>query len=165
VYYHLDDVKSQQKSINFLYHQVADKVSFKLATLHPDFFYEQKESMPENYLIEGYYLGDKMIGFISIYLLDTSAEVHYFGIDYSLLKDYHLYQRMLYDVVGISILAKKEKIHFGRTAPEVKTTIGAEVHPMFGYLKHRNPVINYTMGFFTKRLKPRQYVLRNPFKS
>lgn len=161
----LEDVKSQQADINFLYHQVADKVSFKLATLHPDFFYEQKKVMPENYLIEGYYLDGKMIGFISIYLLDTSAEVHYFGINYSMLKDYHLYQRMLYDVVDISILAKKEKIHFGRTAPEVKTTIGATVHPMFGYLKHRNPFINYIMGFFTKRLKPRQYVLRNPFKS
>ncbi len=161
----LEDVKSQQSDINFLYHQVADKVSFKLATLHPDFFYEQKKSMLENYLIEGYYLGDKMIGFISIYLLDTSAEVHYFGIDYSMLKDYHLYQRMLYDVVDISILAKKEKIHFGRTAPEVKTTIGAVVHPMFGYLKHRNAIINFVMGFFTKRMKPPQYTLRNPFKS
>jgi hypothetical protein len=55
-------------------------------------------------------------------------------------------------------------IHFGRTAPEVKSTIGARQFPMFGFLKHRNSFINGIMQLFTANLKPREYVLRSPFK-
>ena len=160
----LEDTKKYANEINALYQHVASKVSFKLATLHQDFFIYQKENMPDNYYIEGYFHNDTMIGFVSYYVFDDSIEVHYFGIDYAILKELHLYQRMLYDMVATAIHFQKRKIHFGRTAPEVKTTIGAELKPMFGYLKYRNPVVNFIMQFFTRNLQPRQYTLRSPFK-
>lgn len=160
----LEDTKKYAIQINNLYNHVADKVSFKLATLHPDFFIHQKENMPENYHIEGYFHEETMVGFVSYYVFTGSIEVHYFGIDYSILKELHLYQRMLYDMVATAIRFQKNKLHFGRTAPEVKTTIGAELKPMFGYLKYRNPIVNFIMQFFTQRLKPREYTLRSPFK-
>ncbi len=157
-------IKEHAQKIAFLYNQVTNKVDFKLASLHDQFFEEQKKMEPERYHFVGYFLHDKLIGFTSLYELQNSLEAHYFGIDYSVLRELHLYQRMLYDVVALTIKKQKAQIHFGRTAPEVKTTIGAQVKPMFGYLKYLNPVINYIMEFFTSRLQPREYILRSPFK-
>jgi hypothetical protein len=71
---------------------------------------------------------------------------------------------MLYDIIKYAAEHDLRDLHFGRTAPEVKSTIGAIPHPMYGYLKHKNPLINRFMGLFTGRLKPRDYVLRSPFK-
>ena len=104
------------------------------------------------------------MGFVSVYRVEEKAEVHYFGINYDVLKEYHLYQRMLYDVVEQCIGFGVRMIHFGRTAPEVKSTIGARQFPMFGFLKHRNSFINGIMQLFTANLRPREYVLRSPFK-
>jgi hypothetical protein len=42
---------------------------------------------------------------------------------------------MLYDVVKLCIDFGVKMIHFGRTAPEVKSTIGAKQFPMFGFLE------------------------------
>jgi predicted N-acyltransferase len=160
----LDDISRYEEELVALYKKVADKVDFKLAELNDHFFIEQKRVFPNNYRIFGYFLEEQLVGFVSIYFVENKAEVHYFGINYDLLKEYHLYQRMLYDVVKICIGAKVQMVHFGRTAPEVKSTIGARQFPMFGFLKHRNQWINGIMQLFTANLKPREYVLRSPFK-
>jgi predicted N-acyltransferase len=160
----LEEVLHYENELVALYKRVADKVDFKLAELNDHFFIEQKRIFPNNYRISGYFLEEKLVGFVSIYLVGDKAEVHYFGINYDILKEYHLYQRMLYDVVKLCIDLGVKMIHFGRTASEVKSTIGAKQFPMFGYLKHRNRWINAIMELFTANLKPREYVLRSPFK-
>ena len=81
-------------------------------------------------------------------------------------KQIGLYQHMLYDMVAFGILAKAERLHFGRTAPEIKSTIGATPSPMYGYVKHFNPVFNLLMvRTFTANLKPKKYIIRDPFKT
>jgi hypothetical protein len=73
---------------------------------------------------------------------------------------------MLYDMIAFGIEQKVEKLHFGRTAPEIKSTVGAAPSPMYGYVKHFNPLFNYFMvRTFTARLKPKQYIIREPFKT
>jgi hypothetical protein len=160
----LEEVKQYENELVALYKRVADKVDFKLAELNDHFFIEQKRIFPNNYRICGYFLEGKLVGFVSVYWVEEKAEVHYFGINYDVLKEYHLYQRMLYDVVKQCIGFGVKMIHFGRTAPEVKSTIGAKQFPMFGFLKHRNNLINAIMRLFTANLKPREYILRSPYK-
>ncbi|MFN8308613.1 MAG: GNAT family N-acetyltransferase [Chitinophagales bacterium] len=146
-----------------LYNGVASKAAFNIARLPAAYFSLQKKLMPERYQLFGYFLDGKMVGFMSLFRLSHHSEVHYCGIDYSLNKDYNIYQRMLYDIVRFAIENHIRRLHFGRTAPEMKSNIGAIPAPMYGYLKHRNPLVNMVMGLFTSRLKPREYVLRSPF--
>jgi len=160
----LDELDGQQDRFYHLYRLVADKVDFNIAKLPKPYYLAQKRLTPDTYKIFGYYLDEKLVGFMSLFILPHKTEVHYCGIDYSINKDYSLYQRMLYDIVKFGIENNLRKLHFGRTAPEVKSTIGAIPHPMYGYIKHRNPILNKIMGIFTRRLKPREYILRNPFK-
>ena len=159
-----DELEEQQDRFYQLYRLVADKADFNIAKFPKPYYVAQKRLTPDMYRIFGYYLDGVLVGFMSIFILPNKAEVHYCGIDYSINKDYSLYQRMLYDIIKYAIEHNLPKLHFGRTAPEVKSTVGAIPHPMYGYLKHRNPLINAIMGIFTSRLKPREYILRNPFK-
>lgn len=162
----VDEVKIYGDKIYSLYRNVIDKVDFKLSSLTPDYFYLQKEQLPNNYHVYAYFKDGQMIGFISVFNFGKRAEVHYTGMEHSLAKPMHLYQHMMYDMVKFAIEAGAEKLHFGRTAPEIKSTIGATGSAMYGYLKHSSYLFNkLLMGPFTKRLKPKEYVLRTPFKN
>ena len=159
-----EEIETQLDRLYKIYKKVADKADFNIAKFPKSYFIEEKRLSPDMYKVFGYYLDGKLVGFMSLFILPNKTEVHYCGIDYSINNDYSLYQRMLYDIVRYAIENNLRKLHFGRTAPEVKSTIGAIPHPMYGYLKHRDPIINSIMGIFTGRLKPREYTLRSPFK-
>lgn len=148
-----------------LYKRVMGNADFKLAELTQDYFYKQKLQMPNNYKVFGYFKDDVMIGFISAFHIGKRVEVHYTGMNHDVTKPIHLYQHMMYDMVEYGINNRAEKLHFGRTAPEIKSTIGATPSPMYGYLKHRNAFFNFLFTKpYTRNLKPKQYELRNPFK-
>lgn len=159
-----DELQANIDKVYQLYRCVADKADFNIAKLPKDYYPAQLRQSPDMYKVFGYFLNGQMVGFMSLFILPYKTEVHYCGIDYSINKEHNLYQRMLYDVVKYASENGLHLLHFGRTAPEVKSTIGAVPQPMYGYLKHRNPLINALMGLFTGRLKPRHYILRSPFK-
>ena len=160
-----DEIAASEDRLFELYEKVMGRAEFKLASLTKDFFRLQKKLLGDNYRVFAYYQNDEMIAFISLFHGGKRMEVHYTGMEQHICKPMHLYQHMMYDMVEFGIINKFEKLHFGRTAPEIKSTIGATPSPMYGYVKHLNPIFNYTMvRTFTARLLPKQYVLRNPFK-
>ncbi len=159
------DIQQHQPRLFELYNKVMENADFKLATLPQDYFYQQKLQLPQNYHVFGYFKDGLMIGFISAFHIGKRIEVHYTGMDHVVCKPIHLYQHMMYDMVGYGIKHKATRLHFGRTAPEIKSTIGAEPQAMYGYLKHSNPLFNFfIMRPYTARLKPRHYQIRSPFK-
>jgi len=148
-----------------LYKRVMGNADFKLAELNKAFFYEQKQKLPDNYRIHAYFVRGEMIGFISAFQFGKRMEVHYTGMNHDMCKPIHLYQHMMYDMIKTGIENHAAQLHFGRTAPEIKSTIGAVPAPMYGYVKHFNPVFNFLfVRTYTANLKPKQYVFRNPFK-
>ncbi len=160
----LTEIETQLDRLFYLYQIVADKADFNIAKFPKSYFLDQKRLSPDTYKVFGYYLNGVLVGFMSLFIQPHRAEVHYCGIDYSINKELNLYQRMLYDMVRYGIEHRLHKLHFGRTAPEVKSTIGAIPQPMYGYIRHRNTAVNYIISLFTSRLKPREYILRSPFK-
>lgn len=159
------DILKHQDRLFYLYNKVMDRADFKLASLTKDFFFAQKKLMGDDYRVFAYFKDDVIIGFISLYKLGRRMEVHYTGMDAEVCKPIHLYQHMMYDMVEFGIQNKCERLHFGRTAPEIKSTIGAKPSAMYGYVKHLNPIFNrLAVRTFTARLKPKHYIIRDPFK-
>ena len=162
----VEEITQYQDRLFELYEKVISRAEFKLASLTKDFFARQKQLMGDNYHVYAYFKGEEMIGFISLFQFGKKMEVHYTGMEKEVTKQINLYQHMLYDMIEYGIEHRVEKLHFGRTAPEIKSTVGAAPSPMYGYVKHFNPAFNYFMvRTFTARLKPRQYVIREPFKT
>lgn len=159
------EIAAHQDDIYRLYNNVMRNADFKLAELNKEFFRTQKEQLPDNYNLYGYFREGKMIGFISSFCFGKRMEVHYTGMDHEQCKPIHMYQHMMYDMLKAGIDSRVETLHFGRTAPEIKSTIGAVPSAMYGYVKYFNPVFNYLfVKNYTANLKPKEYTIRNPFK-
>jgi hypothetical protein len=71
---------------------------------------------------------------------------------------------MLLDVVQLAIQQNIHQIHFGRTATEIKSTIGAKPVLLNAYLKINNRFYNRITPYILKRIKAPAFTMRNPFK-
>ena len=107
----------------------------------------------------------EVVGFITCTQLGDRMLAWHLGYDASQAKELHIYQRMLYDLVGDSISKGCCSVNFGRTATEIKSTIGAEPMQNKFVVYARNPFTRKLLQFYKKRyFKPATYTLRRPFK-
>lgn len=161
----LDEIIVSAGAMKGLYDNVMNHVAFNMAVLNIDFFTQMKQLYGEKCAVLGYYLKDELVSFACLFHVDeTILHVHYIGLNYEINKTHKLYNRMLLDFVRFAIENNKNSIHFGRTATEIKTTIGAEPNPLHAYLKMSNRITNSALPYFLKRIKPAEFIARSPFK-
>ncbi len=160
----VEDIKSNSKKILELYNNVHLKAKFRMASLTPSYFAEMKKVLAEKFHFVGYYHEQKLIGFRSTFILENEIEAHFVGLNYSINKELELYQNILYDYVKDSLNKKAKHLFLGRTASEIKSTLGAEALELTCYIRHRNPLSNRIIKPFVDYLKPSEWVPRNPFK-
>jgi hypothetical protein len=154
-----------QDRMHELYLQVVDQADMNLAILHPSYFLKVKEIFGDRFRVTGFFKDDLLVGFISAFNNPQLTSVHFMGIDYAYNRPYKMYQCMLYQMIDLGIQWQSDIVHFGRTAQEIKSTVGAQPFPIYGYIKHVNRFSNAFIRPFTSHLKPKEYVIRNPFKS
>lgn len=161
----LDDVNEYKVELEKLYNNVVNHVAFNMASLEMQCFSCMKNLYEEKCTIFGYYLNNELVSFVCLFHVDEATlHVHYIGLNYEVNKAYKLYNRMLLDFVKFGIEKHKKFIHFGRTATEIKTTVGAKPYPLLAYLKMNNSLMNILLPSFLKRIKPAAFIARNPFK-
>lgn len=159
-----DDIKKHQKEMNVLYQNVAENAPFNTFFLAENHFESMKENLNQNFKIFGYFLDQKLIGFYTLILNNEDIDTYFLGYDKGLQKEKQLYLNMLLDMVEFSINNKFKRIIFGRTALEIKSTIGAEPIEIFGLIKHNNILINQFMGKIFSSLNPKaEWIQRKPF--
>ena len=77
-----------------------------------------------------------------------------------------MYLNILYDIIKIGFDQKCRSVVFARTALEIKSSVGAEPHEMYWYLRHRNKVSNRFLSQIVDYLNPKDdWVQRKPFKN
>jgi hypothetical protein len=160
----VEDIKINEKRIHLLYKNVHLKAKFRLATLPANYFTKMKEEMKDDFIFTAYYFENRLIGFRSSFILKKEIEAHFIGIDYGVNKQFELYQNMLYDYVKEAVSARTTQLLLGRTASEIKSTIGAEPVELKCYIRHHNPLSNRIIKPFVDYLKPAEWTPRNPFK-
>ena len=159
-----EDIKTHKRELANLYYNVKNKSSFNPETLNIATYISLKEVMGNDFLLRGYFLEDKLVGFMSGVINKTSLDAHYVGIDYELNKQNAIYSRMLYDYVRIGIERKLEYINFGRTSGEIKSTLGAVPEELTCYVRHKKSVANFLFKPFLRKIKPAVFEQRYPFK-
>ena len=158
--------------INALYRNIADKSSFNLVDLNEDYFIEMKRQLGDNFRFFGYYteggdnnLSPELVGFFTTIQNGEILEAHFLGYDDSLNHSHQIYLNFLFDIIKNGIENRSKSIVFARTAHEIKSSVGAEAHDMYLYMKHENPIINRLLLYFLKILSPREdWQPRQPFK-
>lgn len=161
----LDDIRNHQKKMKLLYQNVAENAPFNTFFLTENHFESMKASLNENFKVFGYYFDEKLIGFYTLILNNKDIDTYFLGYDKDLQKEKQIYLNMLLDMVEFGIIEKFNRIIFGRTALEIKSTIGAQPVEIFGLIKHNNFLINQFMKMIFTSLNPVvEWIQRKPFK-
>lgn len=148
----------------FLQQTLAEKTVALTGNLN-ELLWQYHRILKKNFKVRGYYLNDELIGFVSY--IEDGPEWHamHMGMDRSTGDQYPLYQRMFLDLIDSSIAAKTQRLYMGRTATEIKSTLGAIpldnqflVFVKFGWLRY----LTHLYKRFIYRAPA--YTLRRPFK-
>lgn len=159
------NIESKITEMTTLYKKVANSSNFNLSDFNLATYKNLKESLHENYIVKAFYLEDKIVGFMSGIINKNSLDAHFVGIDYQLNRTYAIYQRMLYTYVEIAINKKLKTINFGRTASEIKSSVGAVPQDLTMYLRHKKTLTNKILKLFLQRIQPTVFQQKFPFKN
>ena len=160
----LENIDIQLPKMTALYKKVVDNADFNLGNFNLNSFKDLKENLGSNYILKTYWLQDNVVGFISGVINEKSLDAHFVGIDYLLNKEHAIYQRMLYDYIEIGIEKKLNRINFGRTASEIKSSVGAVPQDLTMYIRHKKSITNKILKLFLQRIQPTPFQQKFPFK-
>ncbi len=161
----LNMIKEYQPEMNSLYQNVAENAPFNTFFLKENHFESMKRNLEGNFKVFGYFLEEKLIGFYTLILNNNDIDTYFLGYNKECQKEKQIYLNMLLDMVKFAIDCQFNRIIFGRTALEIKSTIGAEPTEIFGLIKHNNLLINPFMKNIFPSLSPKtEWIQRKPFK-
>lgn len=161
----IQSIKKYQNEMNILYQNVAENAPFNTFFLIKDHFESMKQNLKENFKVFGYFFNEKLIGFYTLILNNNDIDTYFLGYDKEIQKEKQIYLNMLFDMTEFGISNQFKRIVFGRTALEIKSTIGAEPVEIFGLIKHNNKAINPFMEKIFTSLNPKvEWIQRKPFK-
>ncbi|WP_343662671.1 8-amino-7-oxononanoate synthase [Chryseobacterium mucoviscidosis] len=161
----LDMIIKYQSEMNVLYLNVAENAPFNTFFLRENHFESMKENLGENFKIFGYLSENQLVGFYTIIINNKDVDTYFLGYKKDCQKEKQIYLNMLFDMVEFGIHHRFERIIFGRTALEIKSTIGAEPTEIFGLIKHNNFMINPFLKTIFPSISPKtEWIQRKPFK-
>ncbi|NNE25340.1 MAG: GNAT family N-acetyltransferase [Saprospiraceae bacterium] len=161
----VEDLESLNDEMYALYSKTADKASFSLFKLHPEYFLELKKIFGDDFIVRGVFLNGKMVAFFTIIINGKNADAHFLGYDVSLNSKHQIYFNVLLKLVEAAILQRAEYLNLSRTALEIKSSVGAEPYAMHIYLKHNTNFLNKLLPVILARIVPKEdWIQRVPFK-
>jgi len=125
-----------------------------------------KENLGEAFRVFGYRKDGHWVGFITAIVDDEAVHAMHMGFAPSYAQQSQFYQRSMMDLVRLAIEERKPLLNMGRTATEIKSTMGAvPVENSFVFFSPR-PVVRALLRLYARRFHclP-EYTLRSPFKA
>jgi hypothetical protein len=159
-----EEIARGMEALYPLYEQVYAKAKFRLLKLRPGYFVRCSEIFGNRFLFRILYEGDTPVAFASGFVAGDILESHYIGLDYGRNQDLELYQNLLYLFVEEGIKHGCRIVNLGRTAAEIKTTVGAVPQEMHCYIRPMNGISRLLQRFFISYLRAQPFTARNPFK-
>jgi hypothetical protein len=160
------DIKTYESAIDTLYKEVVDKADFNLLTLPKNYFYAMKSKLPSHFNFYGYFKDGELIAFrTSIQKDKNTIEAHFIGLKYELNKSLELYQNILYYYIEEGLKNNCTTLLLGRTASEIKTTVGAVAVELNCFVKPSNKISALIVQPYLKYLQPKPFQARHPFKA
>ena len=158
-------IQQYKEELHQLYQQVANQIGFNMVSLHPDYFHHVKQALQGRFKLEAFWYGGRLVGFYTYFLNNRTMTVHYVGFDADQSQQLQLYLNMLYLLIERAIISGVSIINFGRTAHEIKSSVGAVAEEMYCYISHKNKAIQPIIPKLLEYLSPQvEWEPRHPFK-
>ena len=159
-----DETANLSKDLNQLYMNVYEKAKFKIAWFDDDFLVKLKQKYANELVIQAYFLDEKPIGFIAVLNDSGIAHAIMIGLDYQFNEAYKLYFNLLIDSISIAINQGANKLNMGRTAMEIKSTLGAEPVETYSIAKFRKLSVKLAMKRVISTFRQPEWEQRKPFR-
>lgn len=161
----LEEIAQHETELYELYLQVAKNAPFNTFLLARNHFRVLKEMLKDDFLLYGYFYEAQLIGFCTMIRNGERLDTYFLGYNDTFQKAKMLYLNMLYDMIAYAIKESFRELIFGRTALEIKSSVGAKPVKMYGLLTHRNSLLQKNMDCVFEYLEPGvEWKERNPFK-
>ena len=181
------EVKKLRDRIFELYQQTMSGADFHAAALTPEYFpwlsnYRQLQAnqvqmagFPEELIpveqagraahLHGYFnSAGTLIGFTSAIHNGETMHAHFLGMEDKYKRSHHLYHNMLFDLLEEAIVGGFRKLDYARTAPEIKSSVGAVPVDYACLLKIRPRLVNKLVPVFAPAIYASpEWIPRNPF--
>ncbi len=157
-------IEEHQDRLQELYHNITDRSFFTSVEMNMATYVLLKERFRESVILNTYWLHNKMVGFATAFKVGDKLEAHYVGMDYEYNKEFSIYPRILNDYVRMGFELGCTEVNFGRTASEIKSTLGAIPEDLICYVRHRRTAANLLFRPLIKHIKMTEYKQHWPFK-
>lgn len=147
-----------------LYNAVVERAANRLGGLGVDTLFQLRRYMGSEFILTGYFLNGNPVGFLMGFENGNTLEAGFVGIDYRYNKSHAVYSRMLYDYLNLAISRGLEAVNYGRTAGEIKSSVGAVPVETTCCLHLGNSAMDAIMPIFSDRIRPASFPTRKPFK-
>ena len=162
--FNVDDFKKHKTTLYELYKGVQQKSPVRLLSCKIDYLSNLLSLSNDRIIFRTFWKDNKIIAFLTVIMNGSELEAHHIGFDYSLNKNLAIYQNILYHYIELAIQHKMQRISFGRTALEIKSTVGAIPIEYKAFIRFENRVVNSLLYHVFPEKSGDEWIQRNPFK-
>ena len=162
--FNADDFKKHKTTLYELYKGVQQKSPVRLLSCKIDYLFNLLNLSNDRIIFRTFWKDNSMIAFLTVIMNGNELEAHHIGFDYSLNKYLAIYQNLLYHYIEIAIQHKMQRISFGRTALEIKSTVGAFPVEYKAFMRFENKIVNSLISHVLPEKSGADWIQRNPFK-
>ncbi len=162
----LADLPLHAPRLHQLYLAVHANASVRLVTLRESYLPALARALGENLRCTVIRRGDEIQGFVTSLRDGETAIAYYIGFDrVAAAEGLPIYLRLLHATIGDAIAWRCRYLSLGRTALEPKAALGAKPEPMFVWLRHRVPALNWMLRGLLGAVPHAEAPERAPFRS
>ena len=162
----LTDLTNHASRLHELYLAVHGNASVRLVTLPEHFLPALGNTLKENFRCTVVRRGEQILGFVTSLRDGETAIAYYIGFDRAAAAEgLPIYLRLLHSTIGDALAWRCKRISLGRTALEPKASLGGKPEPMFVWMRHRLPTMNWLLRGVLGAVPHAEVPERNPFKA
>lgn len=158
------EIRTHLVTLQNLYENVSQKALFNAVNLNIEMYAVLKDRFRESVLFYVYKKQNHIVGFLTAFYSNEILNAHFIGIDYEYNKTDAIYPRILNDYIRLGIKLGAKTINLGRTASEIKSTLGATPEHLRCYVRHKRTLANRFFKPALKQIKMTEYKQHTPFK-
>lgn len=159
-----DELTLQAPTLIRLYRLIYAEAGFRLGELTEEDLLETKSAWGDNFRISVLKLHGELLGFQCGFLTPHTVEAFFVGFDREQHKELALYQRMLVEFIRWGIASGAKEVVMGRTALDIKSSVGAMPERLSCVVKFRNPILNLLAKAAARFSHPVHPQLKRPWK-
>jgi hypothetical protein len=160
----LNELEHLSDELYDLYSKVYGRAGFQLGKLHKEDIISLKQYWKEDFPVIGYYFENKLVGFQCGIVAKHTVEAFFVGFNDDENRVHSIYQRMLLEFIIQGINNRSCKISLGRTALDIKSSLGACPKRLSCHMKVDRPAVHYLMRVIARASSPKIPQLKRAWK-